>query len=121
MRYTSFFFIQCFMVTLTACVAVGDRPTVSAQKPPHSINSFEDCVAAGYPIMRSLPAKCKTADGRTFIDQKVYSPSKKSRQAGCKNLCGNGVCDQIVCAALDCPCPEDPHSCPADCTTSLDW
>jgi hypothetical protein len=30
------------------------------------INSFEECVAAGYPIMESFPRKCMTSDGRTF-------------------------------------------------------
>ncbi|MFH1751775.1 MAG: beta-propeller domain-containing protein, partial [archaeon] len=31
-----------------------------------SINSFEDCINAGYPIMESFPAQCRTPDGRTF-------------------------------------------------------
>jgi hypothetical protein len=33
----------------------------------------------------------------------------------CKNLCGDGVCQQIVCMGLDCPCPETSTSCPKDC------
>ena len=32
-----------------------------------SISSFEECQAAGYPIMESYPEQCKTPDGRTFI------------------------------------------------------
>lgn len=31
-----------------------------------SINSFEECAAAGYPIMESYPERCNTPDGRTF-------------------------------------------------------
>lgn len=32
------------------------------------INSFEDCVAAGYPIMESYPRQCSTADGLHFTE-----------------------------------------------------
>lgn len=31
-----------------------------------SINSYEDCAAAGYPILESYPEKCQAPDGRTF-------------------------------------------------------
>ncbi|HLD64319.1 MAG TPA: Gmad2 immunoglobulin-like domain-containing protein [Candidatus Peribacteraceae bacterium] len=34
-----------------------------------TIDSFEDCVAAGYPIMESYPEQCRTPDGRTFVRQ----------------------------------------------------
>ena len=33
-----------------------------------SINSYQDCVAAGYPIMESYPEQCATPDGRTFTN-----------------------------------------------------
>lgn len=32
-----------------------------------SITSYEDCVAAGYPILKSKPPQCKTPDGRIFV------------------------------------------------------
>lgn len=31
------------------------------------INSFEDCVKAGYPILESYPEQCYTADGKHFV------------------------------------------------------
>lgn len=31
-----------------------------------AINSFEDCAAAGYPVMESFPRQCRLPDGRTF-------------------------------------------------------
>ncbi|MEM7826813.1 MAG: DUF333 domain-containing protein [Candidatus Aenigmatarchaeota archaeon] len=34
---------------------------------------------------------------------------------GCENLCGDGICQRIVCMALGCPCPETAESCPQDC------
>jgi len=33
------------------------------------IDSYEDCAAAGYPIMESQPPKCRTPDGRSFIEE----------------------------------------------------
>ncbi len=33
------------------------------------ITSFEECVAAGNPVMESYPRQCKTADGTTFTEQ----------------------------------------------------
>jgi len=33
----------------------------------------------------------------------------------CKNLCGNGTCEEIVCQAVGCPCSESKASCPLDC------
>lgn len=118
MRLVILLIYTILLFALTACVARSDSAALPGQV---AIHSFEDCVAAGYPIMRSLPAKCKTSDGRTFIDNKIYPSQNKNRQKGCKNMCGNGVCEQIVCAALDCPCPETPHSCPQDCAPSLEY
>jgi len=36
------------------------------EEPIAKINSFESCVAAGYPVMESYPEKCRTSDGLTF-------------------------------------------------------
>jgi hypothetical protein len=33
------------------------------------VNSFGECVAAGYPIMESYPRQCSTPDGRTFTEE----------------------------------------------------
>ncbi|MCE9644082.1 hypothetical protein K8Q93_02500 [Candidatus Parcubacteria bacterium] len=30
------------------------------------ITTFEECAAAGYPIMESYPEQCRTPDGKTF-------------------------------------------------------
>lgn len=31
--------------------------------------SFEDCAAAGYPVMESYPRQCATPDGRTYAEE----------------------------------------------------
>ena len=35
------------------------------------IQSFQDCINAGYPILESYPAQCRTPDGRRFVDESV--------------------------------------------------
>ena len=37
-------------------------------KPAQTINSFDECVGAGYPILESYPRQCKTPDGKTFSE-----------------------------------------------------
>ena len=34
----------------------------------NGINSFEDCVNAGNPVMESFPRQCRTNDGRLFVE-----------------------------------------------------
>jgi len=33
----------------------------------NTIVDFDTCAAAGFPIMESYPPQCRTADGRTFV------------------------------------------------------
>lgn len=33
-----------------------------------SVNNFEECTAAGYPVMESYPRQCQAADGNNFIE-----------------------------------------------------
>ena len=43
-----------------------EAPSVPAEQP---VLSFEDCVAAGYPVMESYPRQCRTPDGRTYAEE----------------------------------------------------
>jgi len=80
------------------------------------ISNFEQCGQAGYPILESYPAQCKTPDGRTFV-QELTDEEKAKLQPPltCKDLCGDGICQEIVCATIGCPCAETSESCPKDC------
>ncbi len=40
---------------------------------------------------------------------------KGSENKTCKDMCGDGICQEIVCMAIGCPCPETPETCPQDC------
>jgi hypothetical protein len=43
------------------------------------------------------------------------APGAPTAEAGCKNECGNGTCEEVVCQAVGCPCSESKTSCPQDC------
>jgi hypothetical protein len=42
--------------------AVADPPSAFS-----GIRNFEQCAAAGYPVMESYPEQCRTPDGRLFV------------------------------------------------------
>jgi len=44
-----------------------------------TINSFEECAAAGYPIMESYPEQCRMPDGRNFV--RIISSNSSSSSA----------------------------------------
>ncbi len=52
--YIGFSLLIVFIVFTSGCVEAEE------------INSFEECVAAGYPVMESYPAQCRIPDGKTF-------------------------------------------------------
>jgi hypothetical protein len=70
-------------VALAASGSLGGGPDtpVSSQDPPKpsptividppsafgDIRNFEECAAAGYPVMESYPEQCRTPDGRLFV------------------------------------------------------
>jgi len=43
-------------------------PEPKVQPPPSMIKSFEECVAAGNPVMESYPRQCRTLDGKHFVE-----------------------------------------------------
>lgn len=79
-------------------------------KPPRT---FQECVDQGGKVLKSYPAQCVGPDGIRYL-QDEFEP-KGTTEKACKDLCGNGRCEEIVCMAVGCPCPETPESCPQDC------
>lgn len=95
---------------LTHAGCVSHAQPVASPTPPRS---FEECVAQGGKILKSLPAQCVSAEGLRFIDEGAR-PLRDEKP--CKNVCGNGKCEEMVCMALGCPCAETAQSCPQDCS-----
>jgi hypothetical protein len=67
------------------------------------ISTYEECVAAGYPVMESYPTRCATPDGRTFVnpDQELATTTEPVTHNGCQiggcsaQLCGEAGQDLI--------------------------
>jgi len=97
--------IVLMILPLLACAQnnISDSFSKTVDK---TINSYEDCVKAGNPILRSLPPKCRAKDGRMFV---------KGKTSLCKDSCGDGNCQEITCLGEGCPCHENHETCPADC------
>jgi len=50
--------------------------------PISSIDGFEDCVAAGNPVMESYPRQCRTSDGEHFVESiPTQGDSHKTEQS----------------------------------------
>lgn len=76
-------------------------------------DSYQSCLKAGGFVEGRGEARCKTQTGVTF------SRPKENLGAACRDLCGDGICQEIVCMAVGCPCPESAERCPADCNEGL--
>jgi putative hemolysin len=58
---------------------------------------------------------CIFDDGSECDEWEFYYGKCKKGEKLCKDLCGDGICQEIVCMAIGCPCPETKESCPIDC------
>ncbi len=93
-----------------ACVVSEDtrtakiNPRCTGLIPDSKIKNFDDCVAAGNPVMESYPRKC-SADGKVFIEkiEEEILCSKEQRDAQ--------ACAEIydpVCATVEVQCKKAP-------------
>lgn len=58
---------------------------------------------------------CIFDDGSECEEWKLFNGECKKGDLFCKDMCGDGVCQEIVCMAVGCPCAENKESCPQDC------
>lgn len=65
------------------------------------------CGPAG---VRCIGVKAKCIEGKCQVVS-IETPSL----GACKDLCGDGICQEIVCMAIGCPCAETKETCPEDC------
>lgn len=60
--------ILCFLLAALTVIFWILYPKLRTIKPRPAINTFEDCVKIGYPIMESYPRQCTVPDGRFFVE-----------------------------------------------------
>ena len=100
--------VVAFLLSLsTACAEMPQ-----GQHAPTPPTTFQECVAQQGQVLKSYPARCVSADGKTFVDS---DPHKEGSERACIDLCGEGRCQEIVCMAVGCPCAESHATCPKDC------
>jgi putative hemolysin len=58
---------------------------------------------------------CIFDDGSECNEWDFYYGKCKKGEKFCKDLCGDGICQQMVCMAVGCPCAETKETCPIDC------
>lgn len=59
-----------------------------------------------------------SAVGRSGPNCEFAPCPKEIENSICKNLCGDGTCQERVCMGTGCPCLETSKSCPQDCAKS---
>ena len=102
--------VSLWMLSFFVGCASHATPLPTAGAP----TNFQECVEQRGRILKSFPPQCVSSDGRTFT-QEVSQGQKPRREGFCKNTCGNGSCEEMVCMALGCPCAETAETCPQDC------
>lgn len=86
------------VLTIIAALLLALSNTAKQQR-ILSIASFEECRAAGYPIMESYPEQCRTPDGRLFVKE-AQTPIENPAAGGTfpAGECVRAGCSQTICA-----------------------
>ena len=65
-----------------------------------SITNFDECAAAGNPIMESYPEQCRTPDGRSFVNERqAVGPLPDGQMTF--NGCAVAGCSGQLCVSAD--------------------
>ena len=63
---------------------------------------------------------CLFNDGSECEEWKFFNSECKKGEIFCKDLCGDGICQEMVCLAIGCPCSETAETCPQDCERNIE-
>ncbi|MBI5645262.1 hypothetical protein HY970_04185 [Candidatus Kaiserbacteria bacterium] len=77
---------------------------ISKQQRVIAISTFQECKAAGYPVMESYPEQCITPDGRSFENTEQRSQMDQPGRMPTNNVgegCALAGCSSIVCASAE--------------------
>lgn len=77
-----------------------------------SIDSFDDCAAAGHPVMESFPRQCRTPDGRLFVEEVVLPVEP---DGGIGTTPGTGGCSRAGCSSQLCVEASEARDIVTDC------
>ena len=78
------------VVIIGATILLTPKPETGR----NDVRTFDDCVKAGYSVIPETPMKCRTPDGRLFVED-------------CERFCGDGICQKNSCGETLDTCPKD--------------
>lgn len=101
--------VLCLAVGAVIGYAIGYDAGWERATPAQRITNFEECAAAGNPVMESYPRQCR-ADGRLFveeIDEPIVPPDDRPMPVEPDGSIGDGAtgcvpagCSGTICAEL---------------------
>ncbi len=56
------------LVILAGIAVIISLNCKTCKEPAAAVNSFEECIDRGYPVLESYPRQCKTPEGKTFSE-----------------------------------------------------
>lgn len=88
------------LIGILALVVIGIA--VAANAPERKVvSNFEECEAAGYPIMESHPRQCRAPDGTLFREDLSEGGGTQTGAAYVGAGCALAGCSNIICAEED--------------------
>lgn len=61
-----------------------------------AVNSFDQCVGAGYPVRESYPRQCRTPGGRTFVEELSPEEQEKVNPAPVNGVSGQPPAPALI-------------------------
>jgi eight-cysteine-cluster-containing protein len=95
LKITGLLVLACVLAVL-AMVLIKVAPRVSPAPFAPVITSFEECVAAGNPVMESYPRQCRTKDGVLFVEEVAEIPENEGIVS---NGCAVAGCSGQLCVS----------------------
>jgi len=100
MKYL-FLFSIVFILVLSACTGPIEPIVIDNADVQPQIQNFEDCAAAGNPVMESYPRKCRSGD-TTFVEDvgRTYCKDEQRNAEICtmeyRPVCGHKANDEPI-------------------------
>jgi eight-cysteine-cluster-containing protein len=88
--------LACVLAIL-ALVLLKVAPRINPM-PQQIVATFEECAAAGNPVMESYPRQCRSADGRLFVEEIANAATSTSVTA---QGCAVAGCSGQLCVSAD--------------------
>jgi eight-cysteine-cluster-containing protein len=86
------------ILAVVALVLLKVTPRIGVMQPTPLIASFEECEAAGNPVMESYPRQCRTPDGRIFVEE---LPDVATSTPIMANGCAVAGCSGQLCVSAE--------------------